>query len=175
VSFAQQLEVGKIGESQIARWFNRRGFHVLPVYEKEVSEGKGPTLFLSDGSQKISPDLLVFRGSDVYWIEAKHKTAFSWHRKTRRWVTGIDIRHYSEYLEVKRLHPEWDIWLMFLHKNGTAKDTPNGMVSPSGLFCGELGFLRENENHRHANWGRSGMVYWSSDVLKKIATLEQME
>jgi len=51
MSFAKNLSMGKIGESRIARWLNRRGLHVIPVYEKEVSEGKGPTLFAAEGVQ----------------------------------------------------------------------------------------------------------------------------
>lgn len=171
MNFEQQLRIGKIGESAIARWLNSRGFHVLPVYEKEINEGKGPTLFCSNGMQQIAPDLLAFKEGKAFWFEAKHKTAFTWHRNTSRWVTGIDLRHYDEYLSVQSAHREWPIWLLFLHRTGTAKDTPQGMVSPSGLFGESLIYLSENENHRHKNWGRSGMVYWSNQKLKFIAPL----
>ena len=174
MGFEQQLKIGKIGESQIAQWLNGRGLHVLPVYEKEIAERKGPTLFSADGIQRICPDLLAFRDGKAYWIEAKHKEAFSWHRKTERFVTGIDIRHYEEYQEVQRVHPEWQIWLLFLHKKGIAKDTPPGMVSPSGLFGASLNYLVGSENHWHRNHGPSGMVYWSRKTLHYIADLEEV-
>ena len=29
------------------------------------------------------------------------RTAFSWHRLSGRWVTGIDLRHYEHYQEIK--------------------------------------------------------------------------
>lgn len=29
-------------------------------------------------------------------------------------------------------------------------------------------FLTKNENHRHNNWGNSGMVYWNINTLKKF-------
>lgn len=175
MTFQQQLKTGKIGESLISKWLNRKGFNCMPVYEKEVSEGKGPTLFCASGNQLVLPDILAFRNSEIYWIEAKHKSAFTWHRKTGRWVTGIDLRHYGEYLSVQKLNPNWPVWLFFLHRNGTAKDTPEGMVSPSGLFGHTLSFLSANENHRHANWGRSGMVYWAVETLKPIATIEEVQ
>ena len=169
MSFADKLAIGKIGESVIASWFLSRGYSVLPVYEKEVNEGKGPTLFCSDKTQLISPDMLVFNSASgkVYWIEAKHKSAFTWHRNTRAWVTGIDLHHYTQYLEVAKRTP-WNVWLLFLHRSGIAKDTPDGMISPVGLFGGNIALLSRQEHHRYENHGRSGMVYWAHTSLKKL-------
>ena len=173
MSFQQSLSRGKIGESAISTWLNRRGFHCLPVYEKEISEHKGPTLFCASGEQLVLPDILVFKDKSIYWVEAKHKTAFTWHRITSRWVTGIDLRHYEEYMKVQALNPHWEIWLFFLHRRGVAKDTPDGLVSPSGLFGHKLNYLSKNENHRHGNWGSRGMVYWACETLRKIAEIEE--
>ncbi len=166
MGFDQQLQAGKIGESYIANWFKNRGFNILPVYEKEISEGKGPTLFTAENKQIIATDMLIFKENKIFWIEAKHKTAFSWHRITGRWVTGIDIKHYTHYLELAKLS-KWPIWLIFLQKGGHAKDSPE--ISPSGLYGGELTYLSRNENHRHMNHGSSGMVYWSDSVLNRIS------
>jgi len=106
------------------------------------------------------------------WIEAKHKTAFTWHRISKKWVTGIDLNHYRHYQRVATSLSGWPVYLMFLHKTGIAKDTPVGLISPSGLFGEELNFLSQHENHRHQNWGKHGMVYWSSEILKKYVDLE---
>lgn len=176
-SFSRQLGFGKIGESAIAKWLMRaRQYNVLPVYEKEIHEGKGPTLFTLT-KQLIAPDLFCFRdageSTDVRWIEAKTKSAFTFHRISGRWVTGIDLRHYNDYLEVASLS-KIPVYLMFLHLDGVAKDTPDGKSSPTGLFCGSLKFLSEHENHRHSNWGKSGMVYWAHETLTRIATLEEI-
>jgi len=168
MSFAENLRYGVAGESTIARWFRQRGYAVLPAYEKLIDSGKGPRLYLPDGSL-IAPDLLVFKGQKIYWIEAKHKTAFSWHRQTSRWVTGIDLKHYKAYQEVDRI-TDWPVWLFFLHEGGQAKDSPPN--SPSGLFANELSFLVGHENHRHSNWGSSGMVYWAIDSLRKLGECE---
>jgi len=169
--FQNNLDYGKAGESAIARWFQQHGFTVLPVYEKVIHEGKGPQLYMAD-STLIAPDLLVFSSTKrTYWIEAKHKRAFTWHRITSRWVTGIDLRHYEDYCRVDDETP-WRVWLLFLHDGGQAKDSPPD--SPAGLFGNELSYLRLHENHRHKNWGRSGMVYWAIDSLKKLATLDNI-
>jgi hypothetical protein len=163
--FSEKLQFGKTGESEIAQWLRGRGLNVLPVYEVAQGQYKGPAIYTADGGDVIATDMLVFKGAKAFWIEAKHKSAFTWHRKTQRWVTGIDKRHYEEYLRIGELS-DWPVWLLFLHKDGCAKDTPSGMISPTGLFGGELNYLRENINHTHDNWGNSGMVYWAHDKLK---------
>ncbi len=144
----------------------------MPVYEKIFDTGKGPQLFLPKDKKLIAPDMLAFNGETTRWIEAKHKTAFSWHRISNTWVTGIDLRHYNDYLEVEDTSP-WPVWLLFLHRGGQAKDSPAN--SPAGLFGNQLSILRENENHRHTNWGKSGMVYWSISNLRLLAALEEIE
>jgi hypothetical protein len=171
MSFAETLKSGLIGESEIANWLIRKGYAVLPVYETEQAF-KGPRLF-SPGGQLIAPDMFVFKAGRARWIEAKTKSAFTWHRITRRWTTGIDIHHYEHYLAIMKLS-DMPIYLMFLHRHGlAAKDSPDGC--PSGLFGGELGYLEQHENHRSPNYGKLGMVYWAHGVLSRYATIEEIE
>lgn len=168
-NFQRNLAFGKIGESLIANWLKRRGYTVLPVYEKEISKGKGPQLF-TPNENLIAPDLFAFNGikDRAFWIEAKHKSAFTWHRISRQWLTGINLRHYYDYLKVARESP-WPVWLLFLHQDGQAKDSPPGC--PTGLFGQELGYLQQHEHHR---WNEGGMVYWADTILEKLATLEEV-
>ena len=170
-TFVQQLQFGKTGEGIIAKWLKLRGFHVLPVYEIEQGQYKGPALYATNG-QFIAPDMLAFQISGkTLWIEAKTKSAFTWHRITSRWVTGIELRHYEDYLKVQSVSP-WPIWLLFLQFDGQAKDSPAGC--PSGLFGHNIAYLSQHENHRHVNGGNGGMVYWASDTLRHIAELEEV-
>ena len=164
MSFEQALEFGQAGESTIALWLRGRGNTVLPAYEKIIDTGKGPRLFLPDGVL-VAPDFLTWNGETVQWIEAKRKTAFTWHRKTQRWVTGIDLLHYADYLKVADGSP-WPVWLLFLHDGGKAKDSPD--ESPKGLFGNNLAILQKNVNHIHENWGKNGMVYWAIESLIKL-------
>lgn len=167
LAFSEMFTFGRAAESDIAKWMRRRGWSVLPVYETLMDTGKGPQLF-TPLAGLIAPDMLVFKGTDALWIESKHKTAFSWHRLTGCWCTGIDLRHYSDYCQVDDASP-WPVWLLFLHRGGQAKDSPAD--SPSGLFGNTLLYLRGHEHHRHGNWGRSGMVYWAIDAMKRLAPL----
>lgn len=178
MSFQQQYEYGKAAESCIARWLMRRGFSVLPVYEKIITEGKGPQLFSTDGDF-IAPDMLVIKSSrEVLFVEAKHKNAFSWHRKTQRFVTGIDWHHYQDYQKVAK-KTGIPLWILFLQEGGIAKDAPlTHSNSPRGLFGNEIEILIKKQNHCHGNWGRFGMVYWAIEsdggVLRQIASYEDV-
>lgn len=171
MTFESNLRYGQAGESAIALWLRSRGYTVMPVYEKIIDTGKGPQLF-GPLTNLVAPDILAYRGEDALWIEAKHKTAFSWHHITGRWTTGIDLRHYRDYCTVDDQSP-WPVWLLFLHRGGQAKNSPAN--SPSGLFGNTLKVLRCCENHRSDKWGRSGMVYWAIDSLKSLATLADMD
>lgn len=171
MNFQESLATGKMGESIIAQHFLSLGYSVLPIYEKTENEYKGPVLFTPHSGALVAPDMLVFKGNRVLWLEVKYKSAFTWHRNTGEWVTGIDLRNYEEYLTVQQERPEWPVWLLFLHREGTlAKDTPSGMVPPTGLFGNTITYLQEHEHHRHSNHGTSGMVYWGLDALKKMRT-----
>lgn len=168
MSFKQALATGLQGESIITKWLNVRGFSVLPAYEVAENAFKGPRLFTPAGAL-ISPDLLCLKKDKIIWIEAKTKSSFTWYRIKEQWQTGIDLRHWEEYQEVAKT-TDIPVWLVFLHKpGGRAVDTPGGMVSPVGLFGNEIAFLVRTVDHTSKNHGRSGMVYWGIDSLKKIA------
>jgi len=166
--FDSKLEWGQLGEGEIAKWLRARGWSILPVYEKEIHNGKGPRLFLPKSAQLVAPDMLAFKANGALWIEAKTKTVFSWHRVTQKWVTGIDLHHYQQYLQVADVSP-WPVWLLFLHKESSEPSRQEPWPCPTGLYGGLISNLAKSENHRHENWGKTGMVYWAEQTLKKIA------
>jgi len=172
-SFTENLVEGRIGEGQIALWLNSRGWNVLPAYEIEIETGKGPRFFTAKQGQLVTPDLLVFKSQEIMWVEAKRKSAFTWYRKTNGFQTGIDKRHWEHYLEVKAVS-QFPLWLLFLHGPGEAKDTPEGKVSPSGLYGGEIDVLQQSIDHTSDRWGASGMVYWRKESLTMLATYENL-
>lgn len=186
MSFEHQLEVGKVAESLIARFMMRRGHCVLPVYEIEKGQGKGPQFFMAEKSL-VAPDMLVFTSSGQIFIEAKHKSVFTWHRNTQRWTTGIDLRHYRDYLEVAKASRA-PVWLMFYHRESRPSEADLRMgcprVCPTGLYGGEIASLSARVSHQTTplnsasgikGHGRSGMVYWAERSLKKIAEKVDVE
>jgi hypothetical protein len=174
--FEKTLAFGRVGEGLISRWLQSRGHLVFPAYQVEYQTGKGPQLFGASGDL-VLPDLMAFRGGEIRWFEAKHKTCFSWHRKSGQWVTGIDLRHYGEYQEVAA-RTGLPVWLLFYHP----KDKPDARdlqhkcpdTCPTGLYGNDICQLALTENHRHENWGPSGMVYWAEGALKRIARAEEL-
>ena len=175
MNFEQSLTVGKTGESLIARYMLSRGHSVLPIYEVLPGNYKGPALYTATRGQLVAPDMLILgKDGKITWIEAKHKSAFAWYRKTQEWHTGIDCHHFEQYLQIQDLHPNIPIWLLFLHQNGRAKDTPEGMISPTGLFGNSLTYLRDNVHQTDTRWGKHGMVYWGLTALRLLAPLEQL-
>ena len=183
MSYDDHLAYGQAGESAISRWLRRKGGTVLPAYEKLIETGKGPQLFGPDRAL-IAPDLLLIRqrlDDNVQWIEAKHKGGFTWYRNGHpwpaleygRWTTGIDRRHYQDYLAVAKTTP-WPVWLLFLHDGTPTKDSPDGTGGPPGLFGNELLYLSGHVSHESSNYGLSGMVYWGIDDLKLLASLEDI-
>lgn len=167
----QLLPYGQLGESKIAMWLKRNGRLVLPAYEKEIDNGKGPRLFCGNGDLVV-PDMLVLSGDKVSWIEAKHKSVFTWHRNTNRWTTGVSKRHYIDYLEVARITP-WPVWLLFLHEKDSEPARNEPWPCPVGLFGQELSILNQCINHESDKWG-GGMVYWAHKNLKLLASLREI-
>ena len=170
MKFANSLKIGKLAEAQITGWLRARGHTVIPIYEMEINTGKGPQI-LTPTRELVAPDLLVKTRDDMRFVEAKRKTIFTWHRNTKRWVTGIDLRHYEDYKLVAD-HFKWDVWLLFLHvsnipdERDLKSNCPN--ECPVGLFGGEIKKLALKENHRSDRWGTSGMVYWAEESLTKL-------
>lgn len=184
-SFNDCYAFGRIAESQIARWLiHSQGYIILPTYEIEIPSGKGPRLFTSLG-ELVSPDILAMRYEVrkliLKWIESKHKTRFSWHYRSKNFQTGIDLRHYLDYIEVQRLS-KIDVSILFLHISSepSPSDIQHGSPSacPTGLFGRPLRYLMEHEHHRDSydKFGREyPMVYWNASDLEKMATLDEVK
>jgi hypothetical protein len=169
--FEVALAFGQQGEQTVSKWLQSRGHMVFPAYEKEGGDFKGPQLFSSSGDL-VLPDLLAFRSGKAIWFEVKRKTCFTWHRISKQWVTGIDLHHYGQYIEVSA-RTGLPVWLMFYHPKSTpdARDLSHGCPTscPTGLFGNDIASLQSCENHRHEKWGKNGMVYWSNRSLKRLA------
>ena len=176
--FESALSFGKTGEGFLAHYLIRSGFSVLPVYEIEQGQFKGPSVYTSAGNF-VAPDMMAFsscadfEGETCFFVEAKTKSAFTLHRKTGRFVTGISKRHFEDYIQVQSRSP-FTIWIMFLQLNGgCAKDSPQG---PTGLYGATVSRLMRNVNHEWiAPRDRDSMVYWAAESLSYFASLDDVK
>lgn len=182
MNFSDALQQGQLGESIIAKWLRSKGWHVLPAYEKQIDNGKGPRLFMAQGtamSQLIAPDILGMRNGDFKWFEAKHKTRFSWYGTGGYFVTGIDKRHFDDYCEVAAI-TSLPVWVLFLHTNSQTWDqdvqkwkAPESC--PVGLFGAEITKMKSKMSHFSDKHGPSGMYYWRPFVhLYLLAELQNV-
>lgn len=186
MSFQDKLAQGMVAESAIANWVKSRGASVMPAYQVEKHSGKGPQLFACNGGF-VAPDMLVFSDRGIQWIESKHKSVFTWHRATEQWTTGIDLKHYGDYLHVAK-QTKLPVWLLFFHHESqpSADDLASGCPKecPTGLFGGELFSLVLKVHHQSPPFdparkgmkghGKSGMVYWAADDMRRLATKEEV-
>lgn len=174
--FQKNLAFGQIAESEIAMYLRSRGNQILPVYDIEYETGKCPRLF--GATLLVAPDLLVFKASKIYWAECKRKSVFSWYRKKSRWTTGIDLRHWNDYIAVSET-TALPVWLLFLHCSDRPdiRDLQAGCPQkcPTGLFGRELKSLRSCVSHQSERWGTSGMIYWAYEDLKFIASVSEVK
>jgi hypothetical protein len=178
------LAQGRIVEDQISQWLIRaQGWILLPPYEIEIPSRKGPRLSTPNG-ELIVPDLLGMRYKGrkfvLKWWEAKGKSRFTWHRNSGNWQTGIDLRHYEDYIEVQK--QTFEVYVCFLHKSSTPSksdlDYGSPAICPTGLFGNTLSYLMAHEHHKDKYFnGRRDcpMVYWNESDLERLATLEEVQ
>jgi hypothetical protein len=184
-SFNDYYAFGRIAESQFAQWLiHKEGWHILPAYEIEIPSGKGPRLSTALG-ELIVPDILAmkYKGKKflIKWYESKHKTRFTWHWKSRNWQTGIDLRHYLDYIKVQE-RTGIEVYIAFLHRCSTPSksdiENHSPVLCPTGLYGQTLTYLMEHEHHRD-KYDRDRreypMVYWNESNLERLATLEQIQ
>lgn len=175
--FQRKLVFGQIGESLIARFLRSRRWIINPCYEKEINNGKGPRLFLpfgADDTQLITPDIQAMRDRQVRWFDVKHKSACTYYRKNHRWQTGIDRRHYQDYLKVQK-YTQWPVWLLFLQREATITNAPPEVQAcPTGLFGCPITLPYSDDGWYTRDGRRYDMVYWGIEDLKLLATLQEV-
>lgn len=180
-TFERQLAIGRKSEDAIFRWLLARRRSVLQTYEIEHGDGKGPRL-IAPSKAYVIPDMLSFSAGRANWIEAKHKTHWTFHGKTKRFVTGIDTRHYNDYTEVEVI-TGLPVFLLFFQKSAEARPNdverwraPKTAPVGAGLFCGRLDELRDRINHTHAgSYAAPPMTYWAGESLRRLASVEEVE
>lgn len=169
MGFQGSLALGKVGENDVFRYLIGRGFTILPAYELEILQRKGPRIQCPDKCL-IAPDCLAMRDKRAVWVEVKWKAHFAWYRKTEEWTTGIDIHYYEHYLEVRKRFG-FDLWVMFLHPDDTPAPADLRYQCPpkcpAGLYGREILELEKVRGYR-----RNGMIYWAEQNLKLIETPE---
>lgn len=170
-NYAPATVEGKDGKSYPARRTFVSGISLLPVQ----TSSPAPHVANNAGDNEwYTPEPYIKAAREVMWVEAKHKTAFTWHRITESWQTGINASHWADYQKVAEATPFIPLWLLFLQRPGVAKDTPEGMRCPHGLYGQNAEVLATCVDHFSDRWGTCGMVYWREESLRLLTSYEDV-
>lgn len=115
-SFEEKLAFGKEGEHEVGDYFLSRGYSLLPLYQ--FTDDLAPKVFY-EGTAAISPDIFVSGDNGTFWVEVKTKNR--WIKYNGVLETGLNERHYLEYLKIKN-KTALPLYVIFNHK----EDNPNG-------------------------------------------------
>lgn len=91
---------GLKGEKLVREWLKLRGFYVLPA--SLIDNGGAPAL---EGYLKriIASNHLVAGGGRTFWAEIKTYQRAAFYQKYQRWVHGVPIRLWNQYIEAQQV------------------------------------------------------------------------
>lgn len=128
--FNQMLKFGEEGERIAAEKLLSKGVAVSPLYQFSPDS---PPFLLTDIERVILPDLTCWKNGANFFVECKRKKQWvSWNGELE---TGLDLRHFNDYLKVKKITGS-SIYIFFIHE-----DT---MKQNSGIFYNEIEILKPN-------------------------------
>jgi hypothetical protein len=161
-AFRAAVEAAREYEKGIAEYLMRRGARVLPVYDfSGLSENKAPKLQAAVASKSlVLPDLLVCKDGASRFVEVKQKATSTLHRKTQVWETGISLRLWGHYKQVK-VATGLDVWLFFIH------------VAQDEVLYQEIGKLVPRI-YNGPKMGWSGMAFFPCSALIQLGKLSEI-
>jgi len=160
MSFEDRLEHARRVEQDVAAWLMRRNWLVLPVYDYSgQQDDKAPKLQAARRRDSlVAPDLLAARGGAHLWFEVKWKAAATLHRKTDTLETGLNLRHWRDYVAIKR-ESGADVWIVFVHE------------AEAEIRAAEVSQLaRSARIYDGAKMGRGGMVFFPYRQIKRLCS-----
>lgn len=115
--FASAVERARKIERAVARAIMARGVLVLAAYDfSGLSDNKAPKLeAFSSLESLVVPDLFVARQGRSSWVEVKWKGGAFLFRKTRELETGINLRLWDQYQQVRSATGA-RVFLVFVHE-----------------------------------------------------------
>lgn len=155
-NFKEQLAIGKEGEHEIGNYFMNKNYSILPLYQFE--DNIAPKVFTLNNTL-TSPDMFISGNNKCFWVEVK--TKFRWVNYNNIIETGINEKHYRQYLSIAE-KTTLPIYLIFNHKK-----TP-----PIGYFYIDIktpyNRIWDGINIADQKYISQPMVFWKYEDLIKI-------
>lgn len=98
---------GARGERIVAAWLLSIGYSVIELGRCDDPEGRAMQvpIRLPDGSDLVSPDLLIIRDGIVRGLQVKTKQQATWSTARREWHVGLRIRELARLEHAAALLP----------------------------------------------------------------------
>lgn len=152
--FEIKLASSRVYEIAVSRWLQAaKAYHILPTYDYSgLGSGKAPRL-LCEQHGLVIPDLLGAKDGGVQWFEVKLKAKAVVHRKTWTLVTGMSLRHFQHYQQVRQLTGA-HVWVLFIHDEENV------------VRYGEIG-THLDPAHPNTRWSHT----WEKDTMDRGGTI----
>ena len=171
--FLTNLSAGNQVEVYMSEWLKEGGNGVIDIWSLPSVNGKGPRLKTSDGDIPL-PDFLIFFRGEVWWVEVKYKTEFTYYKIEQQWQEGIDLNLWDSYKAIYQ-YTDLEVWLTFVNSPETAPEKDAPPIPPPGIYTQRVSVLselleKESPKRCHVYKGQAlyGMVYWDLDAFIRI-------
>lgn len=101
-NFERAVEVGRMGERLVARWFQSHNWGVIPSYDYTGSNGEKAPRLMFEAASHVVPDLDLCRSGRRWWVEVKTYADAAENKRLGCKVHGIKQRHFDDYVSVER-------------------------------------------------------------------------
>lgn len=142
-------------EQAFATVLMEHGALILPAYDYSgKSDDKAPKLTALDHARSlVTPDLLIARKGQSFWVEVKYKSSAAWYRVGGHYNTGFSLRLWRHY-EMVQEATGIPVRVAFIHERERliSVDTIEALASNAREYTG-------------TEMGHDGMVFFRFDTL----------
>jgi hypothetical protein len=161
VTFAEKLERSRIYEVAFASWLQSRGWYTLAAYDYSgKADDKAPRLMCGN-TGLVTPDIFAVQLDKRAWFEVKLKSNADLYRKTNTLVTGLPLRHWQHYHDVKAL-TDMPVWIVFIHE---AEET---------VVTAEIDDIATSHTYTGSSMDRGGTIFFIFEKLRPVTTLHDL-
>lgn len=162
MTFVEQRERSRIYEVAFAGWLQTQGWYTLAAYDYSgKADDKAPRL-MHGNTGLILPDILAIQLNKKAWFEIKVKSNADLYRKQNRYVTGMPLRHWQHYHDVKAL-TDMPVWIVFIHE------------AEQIIVTGEIDSIPISHTYTGDSMDKGGTIFFIFKLLTPILLLADLQ
>lgn len=160
--FIINREQSKIFEVAVGAWLRKRNQYVLPAYDYSGLGDDKPPMLRGKDENLVIPDLLAWRTGNGAWYEVKLKDRAVLYRNYQHLTTGINLRHYRHYRQVKTI-TGLPVFVVFVHQQEQC------------VKYGEIDALPVSHEYTGTKMGRDGMIFFEFDKIAQLMPYSELQ